>query len=148
MKDPKMLEKKAKLLELAQGFCREHLDEEYERLCVKLVEKLGRKRTVPFMSGKLEVWAAGIIHALGTINFLFDKNTQPYATVHDICGYFGTAQSTTSQKSKAIRDMLKLGYFDSEFSTASVQKNNPFNDMVSINGFIVPRSLFGIDPRS
>jgi hypothetical protein len=136
-----MLEKKAKLLELVQAFSREKLDEEYEQLAVKMVEKLGRKRVVPFMSGKLEVWAAGIVHALGTINFLFDKNSQPYATVHDICGFFDAAQSTVSQKSKAIRDLLKLGYFDSEFSTAAVQRHNPFNNLVSINGFIVPRDM-------
>lgn len=43
MKDPKMLEKKEKLLGLVQRFCREHLDEEYERLSIKVVEKLGRK---------------------------------------------------------------------------------------------------------
>ncbi|MDQ0194579.1 DUF6398 domain-containing protein [Paenibacillus wynnii] len=139
MKDPKMLEKKDKLLELLQGFCREHLDEEYEQVAVKMVEKLGRKRTVPFMSGKLEVWAAGIIHALGTINFLFDKSSQPYASVSDICGYYGIAQSTTSQKSKVIRDMLKLSHFDSEFLTKSMQEKNPFINLFSVNGFIVPR---------
>lgn len=141
MKDPKIVEKQDKLLKLVKSFCQDKLDEEYERLAIKMVEKLGRKRTVPFISGKIEVWAAGIIHALGTINFLFDKNSQPYSTVHDICGFFGTAQSTTSQKSKAIRDLLKLSYFDSEFSTASLQESSPFNSLVSINGLIVPRSM-------
>lgn len=79
MKDPKVIEKKEKLLQLVQAFCREHLDEECEQLAIKMVEKLGRKRNVPFLTGKLEVWAAGIIHALGTINFLFDKNSQPFS---------------------------------------------------------------------
>lgn len=125
-----------------QGFCHEHLDEEYEQVAVRMVEKLGRKRIVPFMCGKLEVWAVGIIHAIGTINFLFDKSSQPYASVHDICGYFGTAQSTTSQKSKAIRDMLKLSHFDSEFLTASMQEQNPLNNLFSINGFIVSKDRF------
>jgi hypothetical protein len=63
------------------------------------------------MSGKLEIWAAGIIHAIGTVNFLFDKSFEPYISVHDICEYFGATQSTTSQKSKVIRDMFKMGYF-------------------------------------
>lgn len=61
--------------------------------------------------------------------------------MHDIYGYFGTAQSTTSQKSKAIRDLLKLSYFDNQFTTASSQKHNPFNDMVLVNGLIVPKDL-------
>jgi hypothetical protein len=138
MKDPKMLEKKEQLLQLVKGFCEQYLDEDYELLSCKMVEKLGRKRTVPFMSGKLEVWAAGIIHAIGTVNFLFDKGSEPYVSVHDICGYFGTAQSTASQKSKTIRDMFKMGYFDNEFATQRTQQSNPFNNLVPINGFIVP----------
>ncbi|MGG4035213.1 DUF6398 domain-containing protein, partial [Paenibacillus cisolokensis] len=142
MKDPKMLEKKERLLQLVRSFCQEYLDEEYEQLSMKMVEKLGRKRTVPFMSGKLEVWAAGIIHAIGTVNFLFDKSFQPYATVHDICAHFGVAQSTTSQKSKLLRDMFKMDYFNNEFATQRSQQSNPFNNLVSINGFIVPTELF------
>ncbi|MDF2904324.1 MAG: hypothetical protein K0S25_1962 [Bacillus sp. (in: firmicutes)] len=137
-----MLEKKERLLELVQNFCRAHLDEEYEQLVVKMVEKMGRKRTVPFMTGKLEVWAAGIIHAIGTINFLFDKSFPPYATANDICQYFGVAQSTSSQKSKVIRDMFKMSYFDNEFGTVRSQESNPFNKMISINGLIVPKDFF------
>ncbi|WP_127583532.1 DUF6398 domain-containing protein [Paenibacillus koleovorans] len=138
MKDPKMLEKKEKLLQLVKGFCEKYLDEEYEQLSCSMVEKLGRKRAVPFMSGKLEVWASGIIHAIGTVNFAFDKSFAPYISVHDICDYFGTAQSTTTQKSKTIRDMFKMSYFGGEFATQSSRRSNPFNDLVSINGFIVP----------
>ncbi|MNW52344.1 hypothetical protein D3C74_298600 [compost metagenome] len=138
MKDPKMFEKKEQLLQLVRGFCEQYLDEDYEQLSCKIVEKLGRKRTVPFMSGKLEIWAAGIIHAIGTVNFLFDKSFEPYVSVHDICGYFGTAQSTTSQKSKTIRDMLKIGYYNNEFATQKSQQKNPFNRMVFVNGYIVP----------
>lgn len=138
MKDPKMIEKKEQLLQLVKSFCEQYLDEEYEQLSYKLVEKMGRKRTVPFMSGKLELWAAGIIHAIGTVNFLFDKSFEPYVSVHDICGYFGTAQSTTSQKSKTIRDLFKMSYFGGEFATQGSRQSNPLNNMVSINGFIVP----------
>ena len=32
------------------------------------------------MSGKLEIWAAGIIHAIGIVKFLFDKSSEPYAS--------------------------------------------------------------------
>ncbi|MFS0726785.1 DUF6398 domain-containing protein [Paenibacillus sp. 1P07SE] len=138
MKDPKMLEKKEQLLQLVKGFCQQYLDDDYEQLSIKMVEKLGRKRTVPFMRGKLEIWAAGIIHAIGTVNFLFDKSFEPYVSVHEICEYFGTAQSTTSQKSNTIRDMFNLGYFGGEFATTVSEQSNPFNKMISINGFIVP----------
>lgn len=138
MKDPKMLEKKVQLLELVMGFCKQYLDEDYGQVAFKMVEKMGRKRTVPFMSGKLEIWAAGIIHAIGMVNFLFDKSFEPYASVHDICEHFGTSQSSATQKSKLIRDMFKMSYFDNEFATRQTQQNNPFNDLVSVNGLIIP----------
>ncbi|MDR1591475.1 MAG: DUF6398 domain-containing protein, partial [Prevotellaceae bacterium] len=101
-------------------------DDEYAALAQKMVQKLGRKRNVPFETGKTEIWAAAVIHALGKINFLFDKSFQPYASVAQIYEYFDTKQSTVANKSKEIREMLNLSYWDSEFSTESMADKNPF----------------------
>lgn len=128
---------KKQITELAVGFCREHADSDYADLCEKLINKMARKRTVPFLSGKPEIWAAAVVHALGTINFLFDKNTKPYASVDDIAEYFGTSKSTTAQKSKVIRDMFKMWHFDPEFSTKAMAKNNPLDRIAMVNGFLV-----------
>jgi len=81
------------------------------------------------------------VHAIGTVNFLFDKSNKPYASVGDICSYFKTNQSTTVQKSKLIRDMFKMTYFDPEFSTATNAKDNPLNDLVFINGLLIPKDM-------
>lgn len=35
------------ILEIVEGFCREHLNAEYAALCRKLAEKLARKRPSP-----------------------------------------------------------------------------------------------------
>src|SRR5437868_15149735 len=105
------------LIEMTNGFCDKYLDQEYKALCEKLIRKMSRKKVVPFLSGRIEIWAAAVVYALGTINFLFDKSSQPYATTDDICQFFGTSKSTTSQKAKTIRDMFKLRYLDNEFST-------------------------------
>lgn len=40
--------------------------------------KLGRKREVPFQRGKIEIWAAAVVYAIGSPNFLFDKSFEPY----------------------------------------------------------------------
>lgn len=130
--------KEQQLLELTKAFCNENLDKDYLNLSEKLILKLGRKRNVPFASGKLEIWAAAIIHALGTINFLFDKSAEPYLSISDINDYFGTKQSTVGGKSKQIRDLLKLNYFDKDFSTPAIAGSNPFADMVMVNGLITP----------
>lgn len=132
--------KEKKLLELTGSFCTQNLDDDYYQLCQKLILKLGRKRDVPFKSGKIEIWAASVIHAIGSINFLFDKSFEPYVTAEQICEYFGTKKSTVSNKARQIKNMLKMGYYDSEFSTQNMTENNPFNDMVMVNGLIVPLS--------
>jgi hypothetical protein len=140
MNEKNIVEAKAqKLVEMTAGFCKERLDEDYRQLCQKLIEKLSRKRNVPFLSGRIEIWAAAIVYSLGSINFLFDQSFEPYATAEDVCNYFGTSKSTTSQKAKVIRDMFKMGYYDQEFSTAHMKENSPFSNLTMVNGLIVDR---------
>ena len=137
----KLDEKKAQLLKLTLEFSKKYLNEEYDDVIKKLINKMARKREVPFISGRIEIWSAAVIHALGTINFLFDKSSKPYVSATEIYEYFGTKQSTTSQKSKKIRDMFNMTYFDSDFSTGAVEQNNPFNNLSLVNGLMVPKGM-------
>src|SRR5437763_17143707 len=116
-----------KLIQMTNGFCDSYLDEEYKALCEKLIRKMSRKRVVPFLSGKIEIWAAGVVYALGGINFLFDKSSTPYATPDDICNYFGTPKITTGQQAKTIREMIQLFYFNSEFPTNEILEKRLFS---------------------
>ncbi|HHT22376.1 MAG TPA: hypothetical protein GXZ87_03545 [Bacteroidales bacterium] len=138
MDKQKVEQQKQKILDLLREFCEEKLNQEYFELSERMVQKLGRKRDVPFVTGKPEIWAAAIIHALGTINFLFDKSFEPYLSLDDINDYFGTKKSTTGNKSKQIRDLLKLSYWNNEFSTKNMQDSDPFANLVMVDGFIVP----------
>ncbi len=131
-------EKEAKLLEITGTFCAQKLDEEYFHLCEKLIKKLGRKRDVPFQRGKIEIWAAAVVYAIGSINFLFDKSFKPYITSDQINAYFNTKNSTVSNKAREIKDMFNLSYYDPEFSIQKMVDSNPFNNMVMVDGFIVP----------
>ncbi len=83
----KIRERETKLIELTSEFCRKKLNDEYSILCEKLIKKLGRKRNVPFARGRLEIWAAGVVLALGYVNFLFDKSFEPYVSLDEI-NYF------------------------------------------------------------
>jgi hypothetical protein len=130
-------EQQQKILALIEEFCTLKLDSEYSELSKKLIQKLGRKREVPFIKGQPKVWASAIIHALGSINFLFDKTFSPYVSLDEINDFFGTGKTTTGTKSKQIRDMLKLNCYDKEFSTKTMQENNPFNKFVMVDGFFV-----------
>lgn len=140
MKDKAIIAEKAqKLIEMTGGFCDDYLDEDYKQLCEKLIRKMSRKRNVPFLSGRIEIWAAAIVYAIGSINFLFDRSFDPYAGGDDICNYFSTSKSTTSQKAKGIRDMFKLGYWDREFSTSHMMEIGPFSNLVMVNGALVDK---------
>lgn len=127
------------LTEMTAVFCQHHVDAEYARLCKKLIDKMARKRTVPFLSGRVEIWAAAIVYALGSINFLFDKSFPPQVSPDTLCDYFGVSPRTVSQKAKLIRDMFKMGYYDAEFSTGHMKENNPLARLALVDGFLVIR---------
>lgn len=130
-------ELKHQLVSLTGGFCNAHINEEYIHLCEKLIHKMARKRNMPFANGRIQIWAAAVIHAIGTINFLFDEKSKPYASLDDICDYFEVSKSTTSQKSKLIRDMFRLSHWNPEFSTQKMLKDNPYSNLAMISGFLV-----------
>ena len=136
----KILQRQSEILELLRAFSSAKLNEEYFELAEKLLGKMARKRHVPFETGKVEIWAAAIIHALGMINFLFDRTQTPHVTVQEIHEFFGTKGSTVGNKSKEIRDMFKLRQWDDEFGTREMQKQNPYNRLAVLsNGMIVFR---------
>ena len=112
------------LIEMVKGFSDEYLDEEYKKLNIRLVEKLGRKQDVPFKRGKLENWAGGIVYTIGQLNFLFDDSFHPYATPDDISSYFGIKKKTAANKARDIRKLLNLKLGDEEFSTELVLESD------------------------
>jgi Domain of unknown function (DUF6398) len=140
MEKQQIQEKQEQILGLIKQFCSAKLNDEYYEISEQLVKKLGRKRNVPFMTGQLEIWAVAVIHTVGTINFLFDRASEPYASLDDINDFFGTKKTTTSGKSKVIRDLLKIKQFDNEFATKEMKASNPFNNYVMVNGFFTPIS--------
>ena len=131
-------ERQQKIIDLVREFCAKKLDEENLELAGRLIQKLGRKKNNLFLTGQPQVWAAAIIHALGTINFLFDKSFEPYISVDEINQFFGTSKSTTGNKSKQIRELFNLDRFDQAFSTKKMEQENSFNNLVMVDGLTVP----------
>lgn len=117
-------------------FCTKHLNDEYAMLLRKLTATLCRKRPSPLLHGNFQTWAAGMIHAIGMVNFLFDRSQNPYLSSKDLCAFFDLAQSTVSSKSKQIRDLLRISQCDLNWTLPSKIEDNPLAWMVSINGFI------------
>jgi Domain of unknown function (DUF6398) len=122
---------------LTDAFCRKYLNEEYRQLCRELTATLGRKRPSPLVRGKAPVWACGIIHALGMVNFLFDSSQTPPLAASQIWEYFALSSSTMQAKSKQIRDQLGMYPMDPEWSTPSMLDQNPLVWMLEVNGLII-----------
>jgi len=118
-------------------FCDEKLNEEYRNVCCQLCAALCRKRPSPLLAGKANTWACGIIHAIGMVNFLFDSKQKPHIKASEIYSWFGIAESTGSGKSKQIRDLMKMNYFDTKWTLPSKMENNPLVWMIQVNGLVV-----------
>ena len=141
-----MQDKYDSIVELTNDFSRKFLNDEYAQLARQLTASLCRKRPSPLERGRINTWACGIIYALGFVNFLFDKSSEPYISSKDLCKEFGVSTSTGSAKSKEIRDMLKMYQLDPNWCLPSKMDNNIMAWMIEVNGFIVdarhlPRQL-------
>ena len=95
---------------------------------------MARKRTVPFLSGRVEIWAAAIVYALGSINFLFDKSQEPHMSAAELCALFGVSTSTGAAKATELRKLFDIGFFDPEWCLPSKLDSNPLAWLISVNG--------------
>jgi len=109
----------ARYMEVAgiiEAFCDEKLNEdEFKDICLRALAKLCRKRPSPIMTGRARTWACGIVYAIGSCNFIFDRSQSIYTPAADIADWFGLAKSTAASKSYEITKLLNLSYFNAEF---------------------------------
>jgi hypothetical protein len=96
----KMRERYEAITRITDEFCHEHLNEKYADLSRKMAATLSRKRLSPLESGRLRSWAAGIVYALGRVNFLSDDSREPHMTISELCEKIGVSQGNASSKSR------------------------------------------------
>lgn len=125
------------ITQLTDAFSQAHLNDEYAAICRQLTATLCRKRPSPLSQGKVVTWACAIIHALGTVNFLFDASQTPYVPAGQIASYFGLSTSTMQAKSKQIRDLLGMYQMEPEWTLPSMVDENPLIWMIQVNGIIM-----------
>ena len=77
------------IIKITDDVCHHKLNDEYMQLARQVAAALARKRPSPLASGKANTWACGIVYALGFVNFLFDKNTEPYLNATQLCEALG-----------------------------------------------------------
>jgi len=117
--------------------CLEHLHVEYAGLCRRVVGKLGRKRPSPLTRGDQRIWAAGVVYAVGQLNFVFDPALTPHASADQLSGWLGVKKTTMANKARLIRDTLQLSDFDSEFMRRDLVEASPLTWLLQVDGLLV-----------
>ena len=135
---PKAMQPKHEaVVALTDAFCRDHLNDEYRDLARAMAAALCRKRPSPLASGQPRTWACGIVYALGQLNFLSDKASQPCMTMAEVCAGFGVGQSTASAKARVVTDALRTHRMDPTWMLKSLVGRNPLVWMAEVNGMLV-----------
>lgn len=125
------------IVRVIDDVCAKHLNDEYKTLAHQLASALARKRPSPITRGKPEIWACGILYALGTVNFLWDKSQTPHMRADELCKACGVSSASGTAKAKEIRTMFKMHQLDPNWCLPSKLDNNPLVWMLSVNGFLM-----------
>lgn len=125
------------IINLIESYCAAHLDEEYAQLGRLATAALCRKKPSPLTRGRVSTWACGIIYAVGFVNFLFDKSFAPYVAAEELASAFGISKSTAGNKSKQIRELLKMHQFDYRWYVPSRLADSSMVWMIMVNGLIM-----------
>lgn len=132
----KLRERFAEIVERTDRFCARHLNDEYKQACRELAVAVCRMG-VPVERGKPESWAAGVVYAVGSANFLSDPSFEPHMRSDEIAKGIGVSVATMHSKSKAIRDALDLGQLDPRFTLPSLLEQNPLAWLIEVDGFVM-----------
>jgi len=135
------------ILKRIDRLCEEHLDREYQALCHDLVAVIASiDPAISIERGRPEAWAAGIVHAIGWVNFLTDPANFPYMTNHSIAGAMGVSTSIMLLRSRQIRERLSMSRLSPTWCLPSQRNENPMLWLVNVNGVamdmrLAPRAL-------
>ncbi|RAX46570.1 hypothetical protein DQ353_20015 [Arthrobacter sp. AQ5-05] len=149
LKDPKMpkdvQERGATVIGITDEFCLLHLDAKYAQLCRNVVGKLARKRPSPLLRGDLRIWAGGVIYALASNNFLFDPSQPMHLGAQQLGDLMGVKKATMSNKGTMVRNLLKIGMMDPEFTHPDLMDKNPPAWTLLIDGLPIDVRLLPVE---
>lgn len=132
-----MAEKFTAITALTDAFCEKQLNDEYRVLIHQVVGSLARKRPSPLLKAKENVCAAAAVHPVGRINFHDDPSQTPHCKPKVIYEFFGVAESTGQNKSKEIREALRVGPMSPDWTSPSRLADNPLVWMLQVNGLMI-----------
>lgn len=133
-----MQEQAAEVIAVTDEVCLNDLDAEYAKLARRLVARLARKRPSPLTRGDARIWAAGALHVLAQVNFLFDRTQSPHMTAAELATAVGVKQTTMANKAGMINRSLGIGMFEPELTRVAMLEQHPVAWIVELsNGLLV-----------
>jgi hypothetical protein len=121
---------------MIEDFGKVKLNEAYTSMALALCDKIARMRKLSIHRGRIEIWAAAIIHLIARLNFLFDPENDISITADEVCLFFGTKKTTVSNKAGHIQKACGIRYGDLKFSSPEIA--DLFRLYETEDGFLVP----------
>ncbi|MDB5308407.1 MAG: Plasmid pRiA4b ORF-3-like protein [Gemmataceae bacterium] len=125
----------SEIVALTDAFCDAHLTPEFRDLCRALTAD-ACKKGLPVTSGKAAGWAAGVVAAVGFVNFLGDPSRPFHMTTEEMARKIGVSPATLHNKWRAIRGALRIDRWDPRYSTRESVEKNPLTWILSVNGLL------------
>jgi hypothetical protein len=122
---PKLRARFTEIVAITDKFCADRLNDEYRELCREMAMELCQPQT-PVAKGKASGWAAGIVYAVGWVNFLTDPAQNPHAKAEEIAKGCGASPATMHARSRVLRRGLELDRFDPTWTLPSQLDRNPY----------------------
>jgi len=124
---------------LINSFSEKNLSKEEEAICLHIWGKLARKQKLDITRTRSDIWAAAAIWSFCRANFKYEEGI----TLEFLCSFFNNKKTTVGNKAGEISKMFRIDFFNPEFTTGSIQKQNPLNQfMVTEEGLIVPKDMY------
>lgn len=130
---------KSQIKHLMEGFCSKYLDSELQSYSLNLFETIIKKSLLNIYRGKSEIWAASIMYVIARLNFLFDKDSDNFTSVDELCDYFNVKKSTIGDKATQIEKMYNISLGDKKYTKPEIAKS--FEFYMTPEGFIIPSSM-------
>lgn len=116
----------AGIVDVCDRACEAVLDTEYQGLARRLVALLARKRPSPLQRGRPEIWAGGVLWALGQVNWLFARNATVHVTGDQLAEAVGAKPKSIAAKATVVSDAADIAEFDPRFTRRELQEMGLF----------------------
>ena len=134
-----MNKQQKEIKKLIQKFCLVELDKEQNRFAIDLLKLIISDPVLDIDRGKVNIWAASIVYVIARLNFSFDKESDTYISIDQLCDFFGTVKSTTGNKATQIEQAYEITPGDEDFTKPEIAEI--FKVHVTEDGWIFPASM-------